>query len=213
MENSMKVIIKFALFITMLSTLAVGQNTAWDYSTKTAIDGKTTEVAITQGNEAASLIVRCSSTCDVYLTTRLSIVEDQASVRVKFNESTSLKRFAVSRGEGSDSLFFRDPMGVMKAIRDNGGYMTVEYSPYEKMPVMTKFGIWNLPPTMLKRLDTQKRIDAARKQQTRLQQKQCDDLLTQRSGIAPGTVNEETTRLFNLSQKMGCGDYGKAVPW
>src|ERR1017187_8621886 len=98
-----------------------------------------------------SLVVRCSKKCEVYIADGTEIFADQRTVRVKFNKS-AVKQFAVSIGEGSDSLFFSDPWGILKAIRDNGGYMTVEYRPYEKTPDTTTFGIWNLPTSILKRI-------------------------------------------------------------
>jgi hypothetical protein len=45
-------------------------------------------------------------------------------VLVRFNDKP-VKRYGVSRSEDYTALFFSDPMGVLKAIRDNGGYMTV----------------------------------------------------------------------------------------
>jgi hypothetical protein len=147
------------LTLVLVSTAAVAQSGAWAYSTKSSIDGHITEFATVDSNEATSLIVRCSRACEVYMTADRSIVADQSAVRVKFNDSTSLKRFSVSRGEGSDSLFFVDPMGILKAIRDNGGYMTVEYSPYGRVPTATRFGIWNLPPTILKRIEKHQAIE------------------------------------------------------
>lgn len=139
--------------LVLISTATVAQDSAWNYSTKSNIDGQITELALAYSNQGTGLVVRCSRACDVYMTVDRGIVADQSSVRVKFNDSTSLKRFSVSRGEGSDSLFFRDPMGILKAIKDNGGYMTVEYSPYGQVPTMTTFGIWNLPSTILKRIE------------------------------------------------------------
>ena len=124
---------------------------AWDYSAKTSIDGKVTEIATAGEYANVSLVVRCSKTCEVYIADSTEIFADQETVRVKFNKS-AVKQFAVSRGEGSDSLFFRNPWSILRAIRDNGGYMTVEYRPYEKISETTTFGIWNLPPSILKRI-------------------------------------------------------------
>ena len=47
-------------------------------------------------------------------------------------------------------------MGVLKAIRDNGGYMTVEYAPYQKTPTTVVFDVWNLPPTNTQELKSGK---------------------------------------------------------
>ena len=124
---------------------------AWDYSTKTAIDGKTTEIAMAGKYDNVSLVVRCSKNCEVYLVNSKEIFADQGTVRVKFNKS-AVKQFAVSRGDGSTSLFFREPWSILRAIRDYGGYLTVEYRPYEKSPDTTTLGIWNLPPSILKRI-------------------------------------------------------------
>jgi hypothetical protein len=33
--------------------------------------------------------------------------------------------------------------------------MTVEYKPYQKIPDTVKYGVWNLPPTILKRIEVQ----------------------------------------------------------
>jgi hypothetical protein len=144
--------IAVALFV-LVSAMAIGQSSTWEYSTdNSGIDGKVKEIVISEGDRnSAALVVRCSNVCEVYLSTRREILDEQASVRVKFNNSP-LKRFAVNRGSGDDSLFFHDPMGVLKAVRDNGGYMTIEFSPFEKTPVTSRFGIWNLPPTILARI-------------------------------------------------------------
>jgi hypothetical protein len=87
----------------------------------------------------------------VYLKLESTIFADQTYIRVKFNSSTP-KRFSVSRGEGSDSLFFSQPVDFLRAVRDNGGYVFIEYSPYEKIPETDKLGVWNLPPTILARI-------------------------------------------------------------
>jgi hypothetical protein len=138
------------MFLSVAGAAAQAQNTEWQYSTKTAIDGKVTEYALSGYSD--SIVIRCSNVCEVFMKIRDGILADQASVRIKFNNGP-LKRFAVSLGEGDDSLFFRDPMGVLKAIRDNGGYMTVEYAPYQKTPTTVVFDVWNLPPTILARIE------------------------------------------------------------
>jgi hypothetical protein len=154
----------------MLVGRAFAQNSAWDFDVKVnPMDGKLTEIARTRSygdSESASFIVRCKATCEAYLVLDRRIFADQESVRVRFNSSAPT-RFSVNRGEGSDSLFFRNPMALLKAIRDNGGYATVEFSPYEQVPTTAKFGVWNLPPTILARLDKwerqQKKAQAADK--------------------------------------------------
>jgi hypothetical protein len=135
----------------VLCAAAVAQtSSAWDYSTKTDIAGKTTEFATSWG-----LTVRCSHSCEVFFTPdRYTLVEDQHSVLVKFNDKPA-KRFGVSRSADDTALFFSDPVAILRAIRDNGGYMTVEYKPYQKIPDTVKYGVWNLPPTILKRIELQ----------------------------------------------------------
>jgi len=140
-----------AIAITLALAGSAFAQGAWDYSVKTAIDGKLTETAISESNDSATLVIRCKTSCEVYISLDRTIAADQSSVRVKFNNS-HLRTFSVNRGEGSDSLFFRAPISIIKAIRDNGGYMTVEYSPYGKVPTTATFGVWNLPPTILKRI-------------------------------------------------------------
>jgi len=149
---------RFVLTITLALGLAVpafAQNSAWNYSEKKDISGKVTELAMSDQTEGVgtedSLIIRCKTTCEVYIHIGRSIAQDQSSIRVKFGDKAPV-RFGVSRGEGSDSLFFTSPMSIIKAIRDNGGYMTVEYAPYQRTPVVVKFGVWNLPPPILERL-------------------------------------------------------------
>lgn len=139
------------MIVAIASTSCFGQNSAWDYSDKKSeIDNKTTEFAMTGGHKT-TLVVRCKALCEVYLRLNDDIFADQSSVRVKFNSSAP-KRFSVSIGEGSDSLFFTQPMELLRAIRDNGGFVFIEYTPYEKIPDTDKLGIWNLPPTILARL-------------------------------------------------------------
>jgi hypothetical protein len=139
----------------MLALPAFAQQSAWNYSTKTGLDGQMTETAIALQSDgpadSATLVVRCKKTCEAYLALDNSIAADQPTVQVKFNDGP-LQTFAVSRGEGSDSLFFKTPARLLKAIRDNGGYLKVEYRPYEKTPVISTFGVWNLPPTILARM-------------------------------------------------------------
>jgi hypothetical protein len=139
---------------------AFAQNTAWDYTTKTDIAGNVTETAI-----VGSLVVRCSKACEVYFTPdRHTLVEDQDSVLAKFNDKP-VKRYGVSRSADYTGLFFSDPMGILKAIRDNGGCMTVEYKPYQKIPDTVKYEVWNLPPTILKRIEKWEKEAPQRKRQ------------------------------------------------
>ena len=152
-----KIIVKRALAVLAVAVALVdascfGQNSAWNYSVdKNVMDNnKSTEFAMTDGNKT-TLVVRCKTRCEVYLKLNDTIFADQTSVRVKFNSSMP-KRFSVSRGEGSDSLFFTQPVEFLRAVRDNGGYVFIEYSPYEKIPDTDKLGVWNLPPTILVRL-------------------------------------------------------------
>jgi hypothetical protein len=129
----------------------LGQNSAWNYSVeKNVMDNKNTEFAMTDGDKT-TLVVRCKTRCEAYLKLNDAIFADQTFVRVKFNSSAP-KRFSVSRGEGSDSLFFDQPLEFLRAVRDNGGYVFIEYSPYEKIPETDKLGVWSLPPTILARL-------------------------------------------------------------
>ena len=134
------------------ASLTFAQNSAWEYSVdKNAMEtNRSTEFAMTYGGNT-TLVVRCKTRCEVYLKLKGNIFEDQTSVRVKFNSSTP-KRFSVSRGEVSDSLFFTQPIEFLRAVRDNGGYVVIEYSPYEKIPDTDTLRVWNLPPTILARL-------------------------------------------------------------
>lgn len=146
----------FAATALMLAIPAFAQNSAWNYSTKTNdMDASVTEFAMTDqvaGEDTSdSVIIRCKSTCEAYVHIGKGIIGEQETIRVKFNNAPP-KRYAVTRGDGYDSLFFSSPFAIVKAIRDNGGYMTIEYFPYEKTPVTVRFGVWNLPPTILARL-------------------------------------------------------------
>ncbi|MFZ0868333.1 MAG: hypothetical protein WA182_21650 [Candidatus Sulfotelmatobacter sp.] len=149
-----------AIALLILIESAFAQNTAWDYSTKTDITGKVTETVA-----SGSLVVRCSKACEVYFTPdRHTLVQDQDSVLVKFNDKP-VKRYGVSRSADYTGLFFSDPMGILKAVRDNGGYMTVEYTPYQKIPDTVKYEVWNLPPTILKRIEKWDKEAPQRKRQ------------------------------------------------
>jgi len=151
----MKQLVAIILLAFVSTVLATAQNSAWDYSTKTDISGRATEFAVSvqaSGPETHdSLILRCKASCEAYLHVGRGIAADQSYVQIKFNDGP-VRRFSVHRGEGSDSLFFSDAVGLMNAIKQNGGYMTVEYSPYQMVPVMVKFGVWNLPPSFLDRV-------------------------------------------------------------
>jgi hypothetical protein len=140
-----------AVTLALFDVSSFGQNSAWNYSVeKNVMDNKTTEFAMVDGDKT-TLVVRCETNCEVYLKLNDTIFADQTSVRVKFNASAP-KRFSVSRGEGSDSLFFSQPLEFLRGVRDNGGYAYIEYSPYEKIPETDKLGVWNLPPSILARL-------------------------------------------------------------
>lgn len=145
-----------AIALMLISMTAFPQNTTWDYSTKTDISGRVTETAISW-----NLIVRCSKACEVYfIPDRYTLVEDQNTVLVKFNDKP-VKRYGVSRSEDYTALFFSDPMSVLEAIRDNSGYMAIEYKPYQKTPDTVKYGVWNLPPTVLARIASWERKQRA----------------------------------------------------
>jgi hypothetical protein len=138
----MKTPLQLGMLITLLTGVAFAQSTTWEYSTKKNLEGKTSDSAIALSNDSASLVIRCQNACEVYVALDDTIAADQASVRVKFNDGP-LRTFAVNRGEGSDSLFFKAPMSIIKAIRDNGGYMKVEYRPYERTATVATFGVCN----------------------------------------------------------------------
>jgi hypothetical protein len=134
----------------MVLAIAAPSSAQWSHTTKTDIAGEVTEFATADGNGGISLTIRCAHTCAAFISAEDFIFEDQASVRIKFNNGP-VKSFAVSRGENSDALFFSNPIALVKAVRDNGGYMTLEYSPYQRTPESTKFGVWELPSTILSR--------------------------------------------------------------
>jgi hypothetical protein len=141
-----------AVMVAVVDVSCSGQSSAWNYSVdKNVMDNKVTEFAMTDGDKT-TLVVRCKTHCEVYLKLNDAIFADQTSVRVKFNSSAP-KRFSVSRGDGSDSLFFTQPVEFLRAVRDNGGYAFIEYTPYERMPETDKLRVWNLPPTILARLN------------------------------------------------------------
>jgi hypothetical protein len=144
-----------AITLVLAVNAGLGQDSAWSYSVdKNSIDNKSTEFAMTDGSKT-TLVVRCKVHCEVYLKLNDTIFADQRSVRVKFNSSIP-KQFSVSRGEGSDSLFFVQPMEFLRSIRDNGGHVFIEYTPYERIPDTDKLGVWNLPPTILSRISNKK---------------------------------------------------------
>ncbi len=113
---------------------------------------------------------------------------------VKFNDKPA-KRFGVSRSEDSTALSFSDPVAILRAIRDNGGYMTLEYKPYQRIPDTTKYGVWNLPPTILKRIEVQGK---AQKDNVAL----CASLSDKLSNEYAGSEAWET--VFNKMVKSGC---------
>src|SRR5215471_20513686 len=68
------------LFALELAVPAFAQNSAWNYSVKKDISGKVTEIAMSDQSEGIgtddSLIIRCKSTCEVYIHIGRSIAED-----------------------------------------------------------------------------------------------------------------------------------------
>jgi len=152
----MKTTITTILIWLALCASAAAQNSAWEYSTQTDISGKVTEFAT-----SSSLVIRCSSKCEVLFTpNRYELVEDQGSVLVKFN-GKDVKRYNVTRSQDDTALFFSDPVTILRAIRDNGGYMTIQYKPYEKTPDTVQYGVWYLPPTILLRIAAALKVKAA----------------------------------------------------
>jgi hypothetical protein len=195
-----KIILAIALMLILIES-AFAQNTAWDYSTKTDITGKVTETVASE-----TLVVRCSKACEVYFTPdRHTLVEDQDSVLVKFNDKP-VKRYGVSRSADYTGLFFSDPMGILKAVRDNGGYMTVEYKPYQKIPDTVKYGVWNLPPTILKRIDKWEK-DLPFAEQRRKRQAAWDACLADNSPLMDecGSFKEEAR---SYHTKEACQSHG-----
>lgn len=186
----MKYIIATILGFVLCAAAGAQTSSAWDYSTQTSISGKTTEFATSWG-----LTVRCSNSCEVFFTPdRYSLVEDRHSVLVKFNDKPA-KRFGVSRSADDTALFFSDPVSILRAIRDNGGYMTVEYKPYQRIPDTVKYGVWNLPPTILKRIEVQGK---AQKDHAALCAALSDKLSNEYAG------SEAWDAVFNKMVKSGC---------
>ena len=186
----MKHIIATTLGLVLCAAAVAQTSSAWDYSTKTDISGKTTEFATAWG-----LTVRCSHSCEVFFTPhRFEIVDDQSSVFVKFNDKPA-KRFGVSRSADDTSLFFSDPVAILRAIRDNGGYMTVEYKPYQKIPDTVKYGVWNLPASILKRIEVQSK---AQKDHAAACAVLSDKLSNEEAG------SEAWEAFFNKMVKSGC---------
>jgi hypothetical protein len=152
------------LAVLILSTFAGAQGSAWHYSTKkNEMDGKVTEFAISNqvsGDANDTLVIACDTACRVYVTVSNGIPGNQ--FRIKFNDGTPKHTLILPT---SDAIFFDDTYEILKEIRDNGGYLMIEHSLYGDGSVTAKFGIWNLPPTILARLDAGKShvISAAEK--------------------------------------------------
>ena len=142
--------------LALLMCCSAFAQTAWDYETKTDIEGKTTEYAT-----SGSFVIRCSQSCKVFFTPeRYTLVEDGYNVLVKFNDKPA-KQYSVTRSEDYTAYFFDNPIAILRAIRDNGGYITIQYKPYEKIAETVKYGVWNLPPTILVRIaETKAKKDA-----------------------------------------------------
>lgn len=193
-----RTLLAIALTLILIGS-AFAQNTAWDYSTKTDITGKVTETAI-----SGSLVVRCSKACEVYfIPDRYTLVEDQNSVLVRFNDKP-VKRYGVSRSEDYTALFFSDPMGVLKTIRDNGGYMTVEYKPYQKTPDTVKYEVWNLPPTILKRIEKWEKESPVAEQR----RKREAALSACRAGYAEDVCSQLRDEARSYHTKEACQSHG-----
>src|SRR6516165_2491034 len=112
----------FGFAVLLLTISVTAQDSAWHYSTDKDINGKVTEFAISITSDMeAGLCLRCKAGCEPFLKIQYGIVEDQSYVQVKFNDGP-VKRFSVRKGDGGDSLFFADPVGLMNAINQNGGY-------------------------------------------------------------------------------------------
>ena len=79
------------------------------------------------------------------------MVDDGYDVLVKFNDRPA-KQYGVTRSEDYTALFFSSPTSILRAIRDNGGYMTIQYKPYQQIAETVKYCVWNLPPTILMRI-------------------------------------------------------------
>ncbi len=146
-------------------TTRTNQNSAWDYKTDTDIEGRITEYV-----SSGSFVIRCSRSCEVFFTPdKYTLVESDYDVLVKFNDK-SVKQYSVSRSEDSTAYFFSNPLSILRAIRDNGGYMTIQYKPYERTPDTVKYGVWNLPPTILARIakgEAQSKVGAAKEKAQR----------------------------------------------
>ena len=129
------------------ATTRTNPNSAWDYEVDAKLS-KTIEYA-----SSGAFVIRCSKLCEVFFTPeRYTLVDgDSHTVLVKFNDK-AIKRYGVFRSDDYTSYFFSDPIAIMRAIRDNGGYVTIEYKPYERIAETVRYGVWNLPPSLLKRL-------------------------------------------------------------
>jgi hypothetical protein len=124
-------------------------------------------------------------------------------VLVRFNDKP-VKRYGVSRSEDYTALFFSDPMGVLKAIRDNGGYMTVEYKPYQKTPDTVKYEVWNLPPTILKRIEKWEKESPVAEQR----RKREAALSACRAGYAEDVCSQLRDEARSYHTKEACQSHG-----
>jgi len=179
-------------------TSAMAQHSAWSYSTKTDIEGKTTEYATSD-----SLVIRCSRSCEVFFTPdRYALVDNGYDVLVKFNDKPA-KQYSVSRSADSTAYFFSNPTSILRAIRDNGGYMTVQYKPYEKTPDTVKYGVWNLPPTILMRIaETKVQKDALKEAASTFvkHEQTCAELAIKVRDV----YSKDWSAAFDMSKKEGC---------
>ena len=82
---------------------------------------------------------------------RGEVADKQSQVLIKFN-SGKVQQYGVVASEDSRALFFQVPLKLIKAIRDNGGYMTIQYEPYEKIAEMNTLEVWNMPAQILARI-------------------------------------------------------------
>jgi hypothetical protein len=99
---------------------AFAQNSAWEYSTKKDIADKVTELATTLQTSGVgtqdSLIVRCKTACEVYISVGRSIVDDQSSVRLKFSDHAPV-RYVVNRGRAATGCSSRTQWLSLKPSR------------------------------------------------------------------------------------------------
>ena len=146
----MKRIIIAVVFLT--ASLAAAQSSPWTYSSKTDIYGKVIEKAESGFSTSGGLIISCKTSCEIYFVLpRGEVADKQSQVLIKFN-SGKVQQYGVVASEDSRALFFQVPLKLIKAIRDNGGYMTIQYEPYEKIAEMNTLEVWNMPAQILARI-------------------------------------------------------------